>query len=311
MGENVWSWSKTAASNNTADSSIAWSEGQTAGSVNNSARSMMAAVAKMRDDQGGALTTAGTSTAYTLTTNQVLATLADGVWLAAVVDETNTGASTLAVDGLAAKAIEKWTAAGEQAIVAGDLIAGMLAIFRYKASANAAAGAWILQNPIKPGSGVTGTTDNTLVRMDGTTGILQGSGIVVNDAGTIASGLASVVATGFIRAAMYSYGAAVALADDTATSFAIDGAAAALVLISCRDGVAAGSPNGLYWWKGGTGLSLIAGGSTNILLTTGILSGTTHTDANFNISAHTDGNLYLENRMGAQRVVNVCVVAIA
>ena len=40
--------------------------------VNDSARAMMAAVAKWRDDIGGTITTAGTSTAYTVTTKSGL-----------------------------------------------------------------------------------------------------------------------------------------------------------------------------------------------------------------------------------------------
>ena len=147
MGETTWSWSKTAASNSTADSSINWAEGQSPGTVNDSARSMMAALAKQRDDMGGALTLAGGTTAYTLTTNQVLATLADGVRVHAVVNATNTGASTLAVDGLTAKAIRKYGNASDVAIAAGELPLGFHAIFQYDASANSAAGAWILVNP--------------------------------------------------------------------------------------------------------------------------------------------------------------------
>jgi hypothetical protein len=38
---SIWDWSRTAASNATADSGIEWSEGQTAASVNDSARQMM------------------------------------------------------------------------------------------------------------------------------------------------------------------------------------------------------------------------------------------------------------------------------
>lgn len=150
MAESVWLWSKTAANNATADGGIVWSELQLPSTVNNSARGMMAAVAKMRDDMGGQLTLGGGTTAYTLTTNQVLATLADGVRVVAVVNSTNTAASTLNVDSLGAKAIRKIVAAGETAIAAGDLTAAQHAVFQYDASANSAAGAWILLNPATP-----------------------------------------------------------------------------------------------------------------------------------------------------------------
>jgi len=147
MPENVWDWSKTASLNATADDGINWAEGQTPGSVNNSARSMMAAEAKMRDDQGGALTLAGGTTVYTLATNSGLTTLADGERLHAVVNATNTGASTLNVDSLGSKAVRKIAASGEVAIAAGDLLAGKHVILEYDASAASAAGAWILLNP--------------------------------------------------------------------------------------------------------------------------------------------------------------------
>src|SRR5262249_36826849 len=69
-------WSRTAASNATADGSINWAEGQAPSTVNDSARAMMAAASKYRDDVAGAIATAGTGTAYTLASYQVFDTLA-------------------------------------------------------------------------------------------------------------------------------------------------------------------------------------------------------------------------------------------
>jgi hypothetical protein len=54
-----WKWSRTAANNATADGSINWAEGQVPSTVNDSARAMMAAASKYRDDVGGAIATAG------------------------------------------------------------------------------------------------------------------------------------------------------------------------------------------------------------------------------------------------------------
>ena len=62
----LYKWSQTAASNATADPSINWQEGQAPSSVNDSARAMMASVAKHRDDIAGAIVTGGTATAYTV-----------------------------------------------------------------------------------------------------------------------------------------------------------------------------------------------------------------------------------------------------
>jgi hypothetical protein len=43
---------------------------------------------------------------------------------------------------------------------------------------------------------------------------------------------------------------------------------------------------------------ILTGGST-LEATTGVLAGTTGTDAKFTVSAHTDEKIYLENRLGA------------
>lgn len=101
----LYKWSQTAASDATADSTINWAEGQTPSSVNDSARAMMAATAKYRDDIAGAIVTGGTSTAYTVTSYQVFDSLAhlNGQVIAFFMNVTNGGACTLNVDGLGAK----------------------------------------------------------------------------------------------------------------------------------------------------------------------------------------------------------------
>jgi microcystin-dependent protein len=100
-----WSWSKTAASNATADSTINWAEGQSPSSVNDSARAMMARAAEWRDDVSGTIITGGTSTAYTVTSNQGFDTLAhlNGAMIA-FVPHTSCGATVAVnVDGLGAR----------------------------------------------------------------------------------------------------------------------------------------------------------------------------------------------------------------
>ena len=73
---SFWKWSRSASSNATADGSINWAEGMAPSAVNDSARAMMAAAAKFRDDISGSLGTSGTSTAYTVSSNQIFDTLA-------------------------------------------------------------------------------------------------------------------------------------------------------------------------------------------------------------------------------------------
>jgi hypothetical protein len=106
---SFWKWSRTAGTNATADGSINWAEGQAPSSVNDSARAMMAAAAKFRDDIAGAIVTGGTSSAYTVSSYQVFDTLAhlDGGMIAFSPHTTSAATPpngvTLNVDGLGAK----------------------------------------------------------------------------------------------------------------------------------------------------------------------------------------------------------------
>lgn len=116
-------WSKTAASNATADANINWQEGQAPSSVNDSARSMMASLAGYRDDIAGAIVTGGTSTNYTLSSNQIFDTLAhmSGQMIAFSPHATNGATVTLNVDGLGAKPLRS---APSVELSAGVLIQG-------------------------------------------------------------------------------------------------------------------------------------------------------------------------------------------
>ena len=118
MATGVTTWSQTAASNGTADSSVNFAEGMAPSAVNDSARALMASVAEWRDDTNGTLASAGGTTAYTLTTNQTFAALAAGLHVVFQVNATNTGTTTLNVDSLGAKPL-RVTAGAE--LVAGDI----------------------------------------------------------------------------------------------------------------------------------------------------------------------------------------------
>jgi microcystin-dependent protein len=121
----VYLWSQTASANATADPTINFAEGQAPSSVNDSARALMAAAAKYRDDMSGAnLATGGTSTAYTVTSNQGFDTLAHLVaqHLTIYPHATNGASPTLNVDGLGACPII--TDAAGTIVPTGTLIAG-------------------------------------------------------------------------------------------------------------------------------------------------------------------------------------------
>ncbi|MBR1122100.1 tail fiber protein [Bradyrhizobium lablabi] len=100
-----YKWSKTAASNATADSAVNWAEGMAPSAVNDSGRAMMASVAGFRDDISGATVTGGSASAYTLGTYQVFDSLANmhGKLIAFTPHVANNATVTLAVDGLTAK----------------------------------------------------------------------------------------------------------------------------------------------------------------------------------------------------------------
>ncbi len=119
----LYKWSTTAANNATADSTINWAEGQAPSSVNDSARAEMAAVAKFRDDIAGAITTGGSSTAYTVTSSQGFNSLANmsGKMIAFVPHTTNGATVTLNVDGLGAKPLRS---APSVELLAGVLVQG-------------------------------------------------------------------------------------------------------------------------------------------------------------------------------------------
>jgi microcystin-dependent protein len=134
-----WKWSRTAASNAGADSSINWAEGQAPSSVNDSARAMMAAAAKYRDDIAGAILTSGTATAYAVATFQGFDTLGhlDGAMVAFTPHATCAATVTLNVDGLGARPLR--SAPGTE-LPAGMLIQGT----PYAATYSAADGAFYL-----------------------------------------------------------------------------------------------------------------------------------------------------------------------
>jgi microcystin-dependent protein len=131
MASGVHSWSQTAASNATSDSNVNWAEGQAPSSVNDSARAMMSSVAKWRDDTNGSIATGGTSTAYTVTSAQSFASLSamDNAVIAFIPHTTSGAAPTLAVDGLAAKAIRIQTATD---LPSGVLVAGTPYVVTYE-----------------------------------------------------------------------------------------------------------------------------------------------------------------------------------
>jgi microcystin-dependent protein len=135
-----WKWSRTASSNATADNTINWAEGMAPSAVNDSARAMMARLAEWRDDVSGTIATAGTSTAYTVASNQGFDNFADmnGAMIAFVPHTTSGATVTLNVDGLGGKPLR--SAPGVE-LPSGVMVQGT----PYVATYNNVDGAWYLQ----------------------------------------------------------------------------------------------------------------------------------------------------------------------
>lgn len=128
---NVSEWSTTAGSNNSAPPDGA-PENMLPGKVNDCMREMMAALAKWFQDSNGSLTSAGGTTAYTLTTNSVHAALSDIPLLVFKVNATNTGTVTLNVDGLGAKPWRKSAALENYA--SGELVINQTVVVAYNST---------------------------------------------------------------------------------------------------------------------------------------------------------------------------------
>lgn len=142
-----WQWSKTANNNAGFDPTINWSEGMSPSSINDSGRAMMARAAEYRDDISGALTTGGSSTAYTLTTNQATggngfcpsaAVPADGTMVAFRAHATNGTAATFTIDSCLPYPLQTSAAV---AAGAGTIVLGT----PYRISFNLAQLSWVLE----------------------------------------------------------------------------------------------------------------------------------------------------------------------
>lgn len=148
----LWSWSTDPATNGAADSTCPFPEGMAPSQVNDSARGIMAAVAKYRDDLSGAIVTGGTSTAYTATSNQGFTSKSnmDGAEIAITINPTNGDSPTLNVDGLGADPIIIDTGDGNTPVPAGALVTGGVYTLVYYNTGNT----WRLKNFYQPPSAV-------------------------------------------------------------------------------------------------------------------------------------------------------------
>jgi hypothetical protein len=140
----VWQWSTTASSNSSIDPTINWREGMPPSAVNDSSRAEMAALAAYRDDISGLLTSTGTASAYSVSTNQNLCASPstvpqDGQQLALTMNITNGTAPTLIADACSPYPIQS---APGVAVGSASLIQGSPYTLRFSVANNA----WMLRD---------------------------------------------------------------------------------------------------------------------------------------------------------------------
>jgi len=131
MGDAAWS--ETDASNNNA-APAGWPDGQAPSTVKGSARGMMGALKRFWVRTNSTLTTAGTTTAYTLSYGAAEATYYNGEEYSFVINATCGASPTLNVNGGGARAIRKFQAGAYVAGAAGDLVANQPIRVRYNSS---------------------------------------------------------------------------------------------------------------------------------------------------------------------------------
>src|SRR6266436_4793738 len=149
-----WQWSKTAAINAGADPTMNWAEGMPPAQVNDGTRAMMARQAENRDDTSGLLVTAGTSTAYTVTTNQGLpATPNDGQLIVVSFHTANGASATLAADGGTAFPLQ--TAPGV-ALPSATIVANVAYPLKFRAASSA----WVFFGAVAASSVTAGAVTN-------------------------------------------------------------------------------------------------------------------------------------------------------
>ena len=124
---DVATWDPVATNNSNAPPN-GFPENMAYSGMNDAAREVMAAVARLHRDTNGSLASAGAANVYTLTPNGTYAAYAAGQQFAFRVHAANTGASTLNVSGLGAQAI---VSGGGSALIAGQLALNKVALVVY------------------------------------------------------------------------------------------------------------------------------------------------------------------------------------
>lgn len=148
MGASVYDFSTTPASNTTIDSISQAENVMRPPAVNNAFRALDAIIARFVDDLGGVNTVGGTGDAITVTLASGITAYATGQIFRFKASAANTTNVTLNVNSIGAKAVRKISGGTDVALIANDLLPGVMYEVIYDTAANSAAGAWIVVNPL-------------------------------------------------------------------------------------------------------------------------------------------------------------------
>lgn len=144
MAASIYDLSVTAASNTTIDGTDVSGATGKVKDGDNVMRSLGAYDAQFVDDLGAVNTVGGTGDVITVTLSSGFTAYATGQIFRFIAGAANTTNVTVNVNSIGAKAIRKISGGTDVALAAGDIAAGETYTVIYRASANAAAGAWVL-----------------------------------------------------------------------------------------------------------------------------------------------------------------------
>jgi hypothetical protein len=137
--------------------------------------------------------------------------------------------------------------------------------------------------------------------------VLAGTGVVIDSTGAAEGSRAEIVENDAPAWVKIDGTYMRSIPDDTAVSLKVGGIGKQGLVQIAMQSATSSSPRGLYWVRTSPAsfdpISVIP--AANVILTAGVLTGTTGIDGNVTMSTHTDGNLYIENRAGTARKIGV------
>ena len=133
-------------------------ENQAPSTVNNGARALEGMLARFYADTNGSISTSGSSSAYVLAASRTISTIAAGDCFVFKANHASTGATTIAIDGLATKSIKKFN---DQAIAANDIESGSICHIVYDGTN------FQLISSLASGAGITSVVADTTPQLGG------------------------------------------------------------------------------------------------------------------------------------------------